>query len=80
MSNKDPHKILVVDDENTTRRLLSAAALSEGMECDTAVLGTGDLVDGAGGAVALLSDDLHHVPLSRREQVRLVVGHAPAPG
>ena len=36
MSNQDLHKILVVGDEKTTCRLLSAAALSEGMECDTA--------------------------------------------
>ena len=39
MSNKDLHRILVVDDEATTRRLFSAAALAEAMECDTAING-----------------------------------------
>lgn len=36
MLKKNPHKILVVDDEETTLRLFYAAALKEGIECDTA--------------------------------------------
>ncbi|MCA9120631.1 MAG: response regulator [Planctomycetaceae bacterium] len=39
MTTAEPYRLLIVDDELTTRKLLRAAAMSNGMVCDLAVNG-----------------------------------------